>query len=89
MNLAYQSYEDAKKLNNIGVSDRVKTAEQRVENGDTGAQNNRGTLIHVDDDCQRRAQSCEDTSCPEHLTAERRKEKKTSHTLAERVLKRI
>lgn len=46
----HQAYEDAKKLNNIGISNRVKTTKECVENCDTGTQNDRGSLIHVDDD---------------------------------------
>lgn len=46
----HQAYEDAKKLNNIGISNRVKTTKECVENCDTGTQNDRGSLIHVNDD---------------------------------------
>jgi len=68
----YQTEEYAEELNYVGISDRVETAEEGVENSDTGAQDDGSALIHVDDDRQRGAKCCKDTRCPENLAAQSR-----------------
>lgn len=46
---------DAKQLDNVGVGDRVETAEQRVEHSDASRENNGLSLLHVDNNCQSRS----------------------------------
>lgn len=87
--IAYQTDENAKKLNDVGVSDRVETAEEGVENRDASAQDDGGALVHVDDDRQRGAQGCEDACRPEDFAAKGRQKEEASHPLPECVLKRI
>jgi len=50
----YQSEEDAEELNDVGVSDRVETSEQRVRDGDERRHDDRGVVVHLDDHRQRR-----------------------------------
>lgn len=87
--IAYQTDEYAEKLNDVGISDGVETAKEGVENRDAGAQDDRGALVHVDDDRQRGAESRENTRRPEDLAAQSRQKEEAAHTLPERVLKRI
>lgn len=47
-----QPDEDANQLDDVGVSDRVQSAEKRVEHGDAGGENHGLLLLHVNDDCQ-------------------------------------
>lgn len=48
-----ESHKDAEQLDDIRVSDGVKTTEQGVKDGDTGREDDWGSVVHVDDDGQR------------------------------------
>lgn len=87
--IAYQTDEYAEELNDVGVSDGVETAEESVENRDAGAQDDRGALVHVDDDRQRGAEGRENARSPEDLAAQSRQKEEAAHAFPERVLKRI
>ena len=50
----YQSEEDAEQLYDVGVGDRIETAEQSVGDGDQSRHNDRHIVVNVDDDGQRR-----------------------------------
>ena len=45
----YQAYEDAEKLNYIGVGHRVETTHQRVQSGDQCRDDDRSLHIDVND----------------------------------------
>jgi hypothetical protein len=51
--ITYESDKDAEELDDVGVSDAVKTPEESVENGDAGTENHTRTVVHVNNDAQR------------------------------------
>lgn len=53
--VAHQSEEDEKELDDIGVSDGIKSAEERVENSDACRQDDTDVDVNVDDDADRRS----------------------------------
>lgn len=53
--VAHQSEEDEKELDDIGVSDGIESAEERVENSDACRQDDTDVDVNVDDDADRRS----------------------------------
>ena len=50
-----QSSQNTEELDDIGVGDRVETAEQRVRNGNDGRHDHRNTVVNLNDHRQCRA----------------------------------
>ena len=53
--VAHQSEEDEKELDDIGVSNGIESAEERVENSDARRQDDTDVDVNVDDDADRRS----------------------------------
>lgn len=49
-NETYQSNENAKQLNNVGISNGVEASKKGVKDCDAGAENNWCFLFHINDD---------------------------------------
>ena len=52
---AHQAKEDTDELHDIRVGHAIEAAEQGVEDGDTGRQDDAGLVAHLQDDVQRGA----------------------------------
>ena len=53
--LTYESNKDAEELNDVSVGDAVQAAEESVEDGDAGTEDDARAVVHVDDDAERGA----------------------------------
>jgi hypothetical protein len=51
----YESNKDAEELNDVSVSDAVQTAEECVDDGDAGTEDDARAVVHIDDDAERGA----------------------------------
>lgn len=85
----HQADEDAKELDDVGVSDGVEPAEEGVKDGDAGAEDDGYALVHVHDDRQGGPQSGEDARGPENFAAESWQEQQPAHSLPEGVLEGV